>query len=876
MRDAGEKLDMRENWTEKSADIIIPIYNAYEDLVKCLESIYKYTDLEKNRLILINDNSPDERIRPLLEEQRKNNTIVLHNEVNKGFSNNINLGMEQSTDHDVILLNSDTIVTEKWVEKMVECAYSDEAIATVTPLSNNASLCSVPKFCEENELPEYLSIGQAGEIVERCSLKRYPRITVANGFCMLIKREVINAIGRFDAGTFGRGYGEENDFCNRAEQVGYHHVMCDDTYIFHSGTKSFVSKEKGKYIRQHDKILRERYPEQMHLNDVHVRDNPNGFVGENVEIYFECNNGKKNILYVLQSDFRKDAADHVGGTQFHVRDLVSELKDKYNIFVAARNGAYLNLTIYIKEKERKFRFYIGPPKKIYEFKNRIFSELWINIIAAFHIDLIHVHHVKNTSFDIFYVAREFGIPLVLTLHDFFFVCPSVTLTRDDNVSDVCCLGRNMDCRECLHTNMGITDHIDYISIWRKKCAEVLLDCRKLIIPDQSASDILESFYPMIKEKIRVIEHGYVPIHRLDHMDKGVKDLKVMYEKFEKSGFSYKLTGWVYLKEKEANKDEKIYLEIRSKSISGILIPAAKICSPDGINDSSKSMIGFSCILPQKVLKNESTQIKVALEKDGNLIYAKEAFVTPKLYAKKKRLNIAFIGGLNKAKGGEVVNEILKNLKDDVNWHIFGGIGVEKLAFREQKNLIKTGCYAPEDLPDLLLLHEIDLIAILSVWPETYSYTLTEAVLNGIPVIVTDIGALGRRVKEMNCGWTVSLDHMKEDFLHIVQGLLKDKSELVEYGKAISKLKIPDIKEMSGKYQGLYESLWNERPQYPKADYALILSGYYNGERHTGAVMQNDNIEQWRQNSTFYRFKRRLQNDCPRLYIILRKMKGYLT
>lgn len=776
---------MRDFITGKSVDIIIPIYNAYEELEKCLASIYKYTDLQKNRLILINDNSPDERIRLLLEEQRKNNTIVLHNEVNKGFSNNINLGIEQSAYHDVILLNSDTIVTEKWVEKMVECAYSDEMIATVTPLSNNATLCSVPKFCEENELPEYLSIDQAAAIVERCSLKKYPRITVAHGFCMLIKREVINAIGKFDAETFGRGYGEENDFCNRAEQAGYHHVMCDDTYIFHSGTKSFVSKEKGKYIRLHDKILRERYPEQMHLNDVHVRDNPNGFVGENVEIYFECNNGKKNILYVLQSDFRKDAADHVGGTQFHVRDLVSELKDKYNIFVAARNGSYLNLTIYIEEKEREFRFYIGPPKKIYEFKNKIFSELWINIIAAFHIDLIHVHHVKSTSFDIFYVAREYGVPIILTLHDFFFVCPSVTLTREDDVSGVYCLGSNLDCRECLHINMGITDQIDYISIWRKKCAEVLHDCRELIIPDESASDIFESFYPMIKGKIKVIEHGYVPIHRFDHEDK-----------------------------------------------------------------------------------------------DGALIYSEEAFVTPKLSAKKEKLNVAFIGGLNKAKGGEVVNEIVKNLKDDVNWHIFGGIGVEKLAFREQKNLIKTGCYAPEDLPDLLLLHEIDLIGILSVWPETYSYTLTEAVLNGIPVIVTDVGALGRRVKEMNCGWTVSLDHMKEDFLHIVQGLLKDKSELVEYRKAISKLKIPDINEMSGKYQRLYEGLWNERPQYPKADYALILSGCYNGEsigeRRTGAVMQNDNIEQWRQNSTFYRFKRWLQNDCPRLYILLRKMKGYLT
>ena len=246
---------MKEN---KNVDIIIPIYNAYEDLKLCLESIYKFTNLQYHRLILINDNSPDERIRQFLDGQQREGVIVIHNSVNKGFSNNINIGMAQSDNNDVILLNSDTVVTENWVEKLLECAYSDKSIGTVTPVSNNATLCSVPQFCEENTLNEGMSIDDAGEIVERCSFKAYPRITVAHGFCMLVKREVIDCIGNFDAETFGRGYGEENDFCNRAEQAGYHHVMCDNTYIYHSGTKSFISKEKEEYIKAHERILRER------------------------------------------------------------------------------------------------------------------------------------------------------------------------------------------------------------------------------------------------------------------------------------------------------------------------------------------------------------------------------------------------------------------------------------------------------------------------------------------------------------------------------------------------------------------------------------------------------------------------------------------
>lgn len=270
-------------------DIVVPVYNAYDELQTCLESLFKYTNFTENRLILVNDSSSDPRIKLLLENSKRENPgkniLVFHNLKNMGFSSNVNLGMAQSEVNDVLLLNSDTRVTKNWLSKIITCAYSIEKIGTVTPLSNNATLCSVPNFCQENKLPKGIDVDQMAALVEECSLRKYPRITVANGFCMYIKREVIKAIGNFDAETFGRGYGEENDFCNRAEQKGYIHVMCDDTYIYHSGTKSFASKEKKSYIKEHDRILYERYPEQMRRNAIYCKKNPNGWVGKNIAEY---------------------------------------------------------------------------------------------------------------------------------------------------------------------------------------------------------------------------------------------------------------------------------------------------------------------------------------------------------------------------------------------------------------------------------------------------------------------------------------------------------------------------------------------------------------------------------------------------------------
>lgn len=54
-----------------------------------------------------------------------------------------------------------------------------------------------------------VTVDEYAGLIETCSLRRYPRITVAVGFCMYIKRSVIDDIGVFDAETFGRGYGRK-------------------------------------------------------------------------------------------------------------------------------------------------------------------------------------------------------------------------------------------------------------------------------------------------------------------------------------------------------------------------------------------------------------------------------------------------------------------------------------------------------------------------------------------------------------------------------------------------------------------------------------------------------------------------------------------
>ncbi|HEY7903166.1 MAG TPA: glycosyltransferase, partial [Casimicrobiaceae bacterium] len=137
-------------------DIVVPVYNAADDLERCLDSVLAHTDGDY-RLIVIDDASPDPRVRACfarLDARRLPQVALRVNGSNLGFTQNANRGMRTArAGADVVLLNSDTVVTRGWLDALARCAASDPTIGTITPFSNNAEICSLPRFCEDNRWP---------------------------------------------------------------------------------------------------------------------------------------------------------------------------------------------------------------------------------------------------------------------------------------------------------------------------------------------------------------------------------------------------------------------------------------------------------------------------------------------------------------------------------------------------------------------------------------------------------------------------------------------------------------------------------------------------------------------------------------------------
>lgn len=238
-------------------DVIVPVYRGLADTRRCIESVLTGRCQTDFRLLLINDASPEPETANWLRETSRTNPriILIENTENLGFVATVNRGMSLSMSNDVVLLNSDTEVANDWLDRLRKAAYCDARVGSVTPFSNNATICSYPQFCENNPSP---AIGTAAldQLFADCNAGEVVDVPTGVGFCMYIRRACLQEIGLFDVENFGKGYGEENDFCVRAANAGWRNLHALDTFVLHAGGISFGESKRERELAAMETLRR--------------------------------------------------------------------------------------------------------------------------------------------------------------------------------------------------------------------------------------------------------------------------------------------------------------------------------------------------------------------------------------------------------------------------------------------------------------------------------------------------------------------------------------------------------------------------------------------------------------------------------------------
>lgn len=264
----GDGIDRNSHRLYKEKiSIIIPVYNALDVLTESLRRIVENTDIPW-RLVLVEDCSSDVNVRPWLHGWLENlradvreHVTLIENSTNLGFIRSVNTALRTVIpfgDH-VVLLNSDAFVPDRWASRLIRPLLDRDNVATVTPMSNDAEIFNVPVICKRAKL-----LPGQGDDIDRVASTFSSDIDLADaptgvGFCMAMSINFLRKLPELDT-SFGRGYGEEVDWCQRTRSLGGHHLGLGSLFVEHHGGTSFGSSEKLKLIRKNNETISRRYP----------------------------------------------------------------------------------------------------------------------------------------------------------------------------------------------------------------------------------------------------------------------------------------------------------------------------------------------------------------------------------------------------------------------------------------------------------------------------------------------------------------------------------------------------------------------------------------------------------------------------------------
>lgn len=501
---------------EAEIAIIVPVYKGYADTLRTIYSVLDTPQKLKYALVVVNDRSPDEELTEALRSVASMRLFTyLENEKNLGFVRTTNKGMALTADLDVVLLNSDTVVFGDWLDRLVEHPRRDPSIATVTPFSNNASICSYPLIDRNNVIQLEVTPGEIDSIAAKGNRHLNVEVPTGVGFCFYIRRKVLEELGDFDIAAFGRGYGEENDLCMRAVKAGYKNVLAGDIFVYHSGQVSFAMIADEEY-EPGQKALILKHP------DYPVR----------VRRYYQADAGwelrARLDLVRLARSFDRPTFVYVlhswsGGIVTHAHDMAAALEKEGCAVVTLRVGT---------QRDEDVEIIIDGNVEVFTPSLRAFSLLRYShlieqFLQALQPKMVHVHSLAGlrwTAAEVLLDAiKAAKVPFAYTFHDYFSVCHRNNLTLVDG--RFCGLPETNVCRGCIASDLGYLSPVDP-DVRRNVFGSFVSGAARLYAPSEDVKARIASVYPRAEIDVRA---HHETLSRVDWrpIPKAMRPLKVV-------------------------------------------------------------------------------------------------------------------------------------------------------------------------------------------------------------------------------------------------------------------------------------------------------------------------------------------------------------
>lgn len=393
---------------------------------------------------------------------------------------------------------------------------------------------------------------------------------------------------------------------------------------------------------------------------------------------------KKRILYVLH---------YSGGVEHAVKDIANSVSDDYDCYLLQSD---MNKLILSHLEDNEFvvlkEFELIHPWHAKLIHSEEYRAIYSHILTTYKIDLIQANHLLFHSLDLPDIANALDIPIILSLHDYYYICPDFVLL-DENLK-YCggyCDNPNKKCNRIMDWFELPENIVEWKEEWQKEITQVFEKCDRIITPMPFTKNMYLRHYPSLNESdIELIEYG--------------RDIKRHYD--------------------------------------------------------------LNCV------PNANQPIKILI-----------------------------LGAFFPHKGSLFIRELKKlDVENKLEFHFLGFVA------DEQKDLgISHGEYERKDFAKHIAEIKPSFTGLFSIWPETYSHTLTESLSVGVPIIASGLGSLKDRIERSDCGWLIDTNDVEGTYQRILE-IASDKEDYERVKRQIDNLRLRTAEEMSDDYKELYGKL----------------------------------------------------------------------
>ncbi|MEN3794250.1 glycosyltransferase [Fulvimarina sp. MAC3] len=481
--------------------VLVPVYDGREETLACLTSVIDTVSSDV-RILVIDDASPDPDLSDdLAQLERQGRIELLRNTVNLGYPRSVNRGLEMLAGFDIVLLNADSIVAGDWLTRLTAACHRAPDIGTVTALAPSGSIAGYAAGTRDQNAETIAAIDR---VVAKANPGDVVDVPTGVGHCLYVRADCLSAVGRLDDLSFGRGYGEENDFCLRASALGFRNVVAADVFVGHLGERSFGPQRK--ILSHRNGLLIERlYPGYDALVARHIGNDPLAPARRRIDLA-RLQAGPPAVLLVTMG--------LSGGVATHVGERAEVLSSQGHRVLTLRSLPPAPEDDQTQPGRCKLTLEDQPDLEDLVFAEDEFDAL-LRLLRSLDIQRLEIHHMLHHHPRIFDLPALLDVPYEIVVHDYSWICPRMALV--DGSGRYCGAPDAAVCVKCV-TSFGSISH-EPISVaeLRERSRAFFAGAGRVVVPCRDVAARLEPF--LGKKTMTVTPWDEVrPLSRIAHVE----------------------------------------------------------------------------------------------------------------------------------------------------------------------------------------------------------------------------------------------------------------------------------------------------------------------------------------------------------------------